>query len=222
MAAAADLAVAVHQEDGKMGFINDSEKQKISDAIRDAEQNTSGELVTVITPASDDYYYIPTLWGAVLALIIPIIIHLSGGISSVEILMIMQMVTFLLLSLLFRYPPLKYRLIPKSVKYARAARFAREQFFAQGLHNTKDRTGVMIFVSVAEHYVEILADKGINDKVDAQYWQVSVEAFIADMKAGKIADGFLRIIKSCGHVLAEQFPVKANDKNELPNHLIEL
>lgn len=205
-----------------MQFVSGQDAERISRAITAVEGRTEGELVTVIAQSSDDYFYIPTLWAAVAAIFFPVLAFFAGGLQPTEFFVAVQLSVFVVLSLLFRIPSLKMFLIPKAVKQGRAARLARQQFFEQGLHMTKDRIGILIFVSVAEHYVEILADQGINEKVDHSYWQGAVEAFVGDVKSGRVVDGFLAAINRCGKVLAEHFPVRDGEKNELPNRLIML
>ncbi len=80
----------------------------------------------------------------------------------------------------------------------------------------------MLFVSVAERYVEIIADAGIDAKVADDAWGGIVEGFVAEVKAGRIADGFISAIEGCGILLAEHFPRAADDVDELPNHLFEI
>jgi putative membrane protein len=203
-------------------LFTDDDKARVSEAIRQAEASTSGELVTVITRASDDYWYIPTLWAALVALLVPAVILLYGTWMDASTLFAIQVVTFLVLALLFRIPPIKLALVPKSIKHLRAARVAREQFFIQGLQNTEGRSSILLFVSVAEHYVEIIADKGINDVVPAGTWENVVNDFITKVKAGQYVEGFLVAIDDCGTILAEHFPGQVDDVNELPDHLVEL
>ena len=205
-----------------MTFLNETEKERLRARIEEAEKQTSGELVTVIAGQSDPYAYIPLLWASVVALsVLPLagLANLQLDLSAISIL---QLATFLVLAFAFRWPPLKMRLIPKAVKLRRAARSAREQFLEQGLHHTENRSGVLIFVSVAERYVEILADKGINDRVDQAQWDAIVADFVKAVKAGEIAQGFEKAVAACGALLAEHFPAKPGDKNELPDHLIEI
>jgi len=203
-------------------LLTDDDKARVSEAIRQAEARTSGELVTVITRASDDYWYIPALWAALVALLIPAVILLYGTWMDASTLFAIQVVTFLVLALLFRIPPIKFTLVPKSIKHLRASRVAREQFFIQGLQNTEGRTSILLFVSVAEQYVEIIADKGINDVVPAGTWENVVNDFITKVKAGQYVEGFLVAIDDCGAILAEHFPAQVDDVNELPDHLVEL
>jgi putative membrane protein len=203
-------------------LLTEADKARVSEAIKLAEASTSGELVTVITQASDDYWYIPTLWAALIALLVPAGIILYGTWMDTSTVFAIQVATFMGLALLFRLPAIKLALVPKPIKRQRASRVAREQFFLQGLQNTEGRTGVLLFVSVAERYVEIIADKGINDVVPAGTWDKVVNDFVSQVKTGRYSDGFLAAVADCGTILAEHFPAQVDDVNELPNHLIEI
>jgi putative membrane protein len=205
-----------------MAFLSDSDKLRIAEAIRKLETKTSGEIVTVIAREADDYYYIPTLWAALSALLWPALVTLSGLQHPLLESYGAQVTLFVIAGLLFRIPALKYRLIPRAVKRQRAARLAREQFLLQNLHHTEGRTGVLLFVSEAEHYVEVIADKGINAAVPAGTWDWVVADFVGQVKAGNIADGFVRAIEGIGKHLVDHFPIAEGDRNELPNHLIEI
>ncbi len=205
-----------------MTFLSADDKSRIRQAIEDVERQTAGELVTVIARQSDDYLYIPTLWAALLALAVPGVIGYLPFDTLHAHSYLSQFIVFIVLAILFQWSPLKLRLIPRYVKVQRARRLAHVQFLAQDLHHTSQRTGILVFVSVAEHYVEIIADKGINDAVAAGTWDKIVNQFVNDVKQGQVAGGFITAIQQCGEVLIQHFPVTAEDKNELPNHLVEL
>ena len=205
-----------------MAFLSQAEKDRIAEAIRAAERKTSGELVTVIAQASDEYRYIPMLWASLVALVLPAVLYFANLGWNLGDVYMAQIGVFVVLALGVQWSPIKMRLIPKSVKHRRASRFAREQFFEHNVHRTRDRTGVLLFVSVAEHYVEIIADAGIDDKVAGDAWQGIVGDFVGAVKAGRIADGFGGAVTACGALLAEHFPRAADDTDELPNHLFEI
>ena len=99
---------------------------------------------------------------------------------------------------------------------------AMRQFFAQGLHKTEHRTGVLIFASAAEHYAEVIADAGINAKVSQEVWDEAVAVLIAGIAAGRRRKASSRRSSKCGAVLAEHFPPGALNRNELPDKLIEI
>lgn len=205
-----------------MAFLSEQEKKRIAEAIRAVEAKTAGELVTVIAQESDPYRFIPMLWAAFLALLVPVLAWLLAVPATVPEVATVQLALFCGLSILGRWRPLKYRLVPRWVKAERAMRRAREQFFEQGVRDTADRTGILIFVSIGERYVEILADSGIDQRVDKAVWQKAVDDFVMRVKAGRVAEGFVAAIEECGAVLAQHFPRKAADVNERADRLVEI
>ena len=205
-----------------MTFLTDAEKEQLRDTIRQAEAKTAGEIVTVIAHASGDYFYYPTLWAALLAILSPLLpIALAVSFAPLGIIEL-QLLVFALLALAFRWPPIKQRLVPRSVKQQYCARRAREQFLAQNLHTTRERTGVLLYVSIAEHHVELLADAGIHAKVPAGTWDQVVSKLTARVKAGQVGAGFIEAVNAVGAQLAAHFPASGVNPNELPDHLIEL
>ncbi len=205
-----------------MAFLNESDRARIAAAVRAAEAKTSGELVTVIARAADPYLHVPLLWAAWAALLAPAVLWLTGAWLSLPVYYAAQLATFVGVFALCQWPPLKLRLVPRRLKRARAARLAREQFFTRGLHRTRERTGVLIFVCVAERYVEIIGDEGIHKRVPGGYWDGIVAQFVQQVRAGRVADGFVSAISACGDQLAAHFPRAADDRNELPDRLIEI
>ena len=232
MGVVASVAVA-RRGAGNVDFLSVEEKAALIARIKHAESRTKGEIVTVIAQQSDGYRYIPILWAALLALSIPgmyyawIFYHSSGwnveqGSAIVKGLYTTQVLVFLGFGMLFQLPAVRLWFIPTYVKQRRAARHAREQFFLQNLHLTEGRTGVLIFVSVAEHYVEIIVDSGIAEVVDNALWDDVVKEFITFIRKGKIAAGFERTVERCREVLWQHFPATDGKPDELPNHLIEV
>ena len=217
-----------------MAFLSNKEKDELVAQIQHAESKTVGEIVTVIARQSDGYRYIPLLWAALVSLSIPGLYFLfqwltnSGwsypGESPLHLsrLYHVQVLVFLGLGTLLQWSPLRVWLVPKSVKLHRARRHAHEQFFLQNLHLTNNNTGVLIFVSVAEHYVEIIVDKAVSEVVDDTVWKNTVDEFIQHVRAGNIARGFSSTVEHCREVLWEHFPADQGRPDELPNHLIEI
>ena len=200
--------------------LTDNEKQTITQAIRDVESGCEAELVTVICQRSDDYYYIPTLWAALVALSFPGILSIVGVSLANEY--IWQVGLFFAIALLFQLTPLKLALVPRYIKYERASRYAHHLFMMKGLHLTEKNTGILLFVSLDEQYAEIIADSGIDSKVSSGQWQSIVDGFIASIKQKEIAEAYLTSIKRCGEILLEHYPAKEKSLNELPDHLIEI
>lgn len=206
-----------------MAFLSDADRSRIEQAVEDAETRTTGEFVAVIAGESDDYLYIPTLIAAGVVFVLSGLALLiwPGGIA-IDHFYAGQVMGFIVLSLAFRWRPLKMRLIPASVRIQRARRHAHQRFLDLGLSSTRNRTGVMLFVSLAERYVEIIADRGIQQHVDNPVWRTIVDAFTSEVRAGRIADGVVKAIEACTAVMAEHHPWHPGDENELPNRVVIL
>jgi len=202
-----------------MALLNKQQLDQLAESVRNVEKVTDAELVTVLARASDDYHYIPTLWAALIALLTPAVMSFSPFWLDWFELVVLQFSIFLLVAVVFRIPMLRYRLVPAKIKKLRAGMMARRMFLEQGLHHTKGETGVLIFVSEAEHYVEVLVDRGISEKIDNQVWQSIVNDFTADVKAGAVQKGFETCIASVAEVVSDVVPA-TEEKNELPDRLI--
>jgi putative membrane protein len=202
-------------------MITESDKTRVSNAIRDAESRTAGEIFCVIARHSSDYRLVPIAWAAAIALFAPLpLIKLTNW--SAEAVYLSQLICFLVTALALSHPKLRFHVVPRRAKHDRAHAEAMRQFIAQGLDKTEHRTGVLIFASAAERYAEIVADAGINEKVQRQVWDNAVNALVAAIKAGRPADGFLAAIEQCGAVLATHFPPGALKRDELPDKLLEI
>lgn len=202
-------------------MISEADRARITDAIRAAEAKTSGEIFCVIARHASDYRLVPLAWAAVLALVVPApLIFLT--LWPALVIYVVQLAAFIAAALVLSLPPIRFRIVPRSAQHARAHAAAMRQFFAHGLHQTENRTGVLIFASAAERYAEIVADAGINAKVSPHVWDEAIAALIAGIKAGRPADGFVAAIERCGAVLAEHFPPGALNRDELPNKLVEI
>ena len=102
-------------------------------------------------------------------------------------------------------------------------RRAHEQFLAKNLQATRERTGVLIYVSAREHMAELIADEGIAAKVAAGAWDGAMARLMDGFKAGRPADGFEEAIGLCGAILAEHFPPREGDNpNELSDSVVVL
>ena len=189
----------------------------IAAAIRAAEQRTSGQIICVLANASSGYAYFPILWSIVLALVLPWpLIYLTPW--SAEWIFLAQLALFVAAGLLFSWTPLRLWLVPRRVQRTRAHRAALEQFFLRRVGRTAKRTGVLIFVSLAEHYARIIADDGIAAKVPQAEWQTAIDALTGHMHDGRVAAGFVAAIERCGTVLAEHAPPDGSP-SELPDRL---
>jgi putative membrane protein len=197
------------------------ERSAIADAISRAESKTSGEIVVVVASASASYFAIGIMWAALLALTVPLpLIWLTK--LPVEHIYLTQLAVFAAGALLIQWEPLRLALVPNGVKRARAHASAVEQFMVQNLHTTRGHTGVLIYVSFAERFAEVIADDGIYKKAPPETWEKVVRELTNRLSRGARTEGLNAAIRVCGEILAAHFPPGRHDTDELPNHLIVL
>src|SRR5215469_13082532 len=192
-------------------MISPADKARIAEAIRAAEAKTSGEIFCVIARHASDYRLVPLAWAAAIALVVP-----------APLIYLVQLLVFIAAALGLSLPAIRFHIVPRRTQHERAHVQAMQQFFAQGLHRTENRTGVLIYAAVAERYAEIVADAGIDTKVTPQVWAAAIAALIEAIKQERAGDGFVAAIEQCGRVLAEHFPPGALKRDELPNRLVEI
>ena len=202
-------------------MIAQADRERIAAAIGAAEAGTSGEIFCVLAHHAGEYRLVPLAWAAAIALLVPApLLHLT--LWPAAVIYLVQLVVFIVLAVVLWQPAIRFRIVPRRAKHARAHAMAMGQFLAQALHQTENRTGVLIFAAVAERYAEVVADAGIYAKVTPAVWDEAVAALIDGMRDGRPGDGFVAAIEQCGAVLAEHFPPGALDRDELPNRLVEI
>jgi putative membrane protein len=219
----------------------DADREKVSAAITAAEANTSGEIVAVATPISDAYHDVALHWAlvplfAVLAWAAwsPTALtwwydFLFGGWSPdptqsqlLTLLMFFAALKFTIALLILKWMPLRLLLTPPATKHRRVRRRAIAIFQAAAAGRTTGKTGILIYLSMAERRAEIVADEAIHKLTDEHAWGEAMHALIADVREGRPGDGIVAAIERVGAVLAEHFPRAADDTNEIPDKLIEL
>jgi putative membrane protein len=229
-------------------MLTDADRAAIEAAVAEAEGRTLGEIYCVLAQEASDYREVPLAWAAAAALLAPALLLLAGievqapelfdtGWTAAQVggvaeaaaraallgAILLQGLLFAAVLLAVSAPPLRRALTPRGLKRDRVRRRAQEVFLTKGLHATRDRTGVLIFVSFRERMAEIIADEGVASKVEPRVWDEAMAALVAGIRRGEPAAGFTAAIRMCGAVLAEHFPPGARDNpNELPDSLVEL
>ena len=221
--------------------LTDADREKVSAAIAAAEANTSGEIVAVATPISDAYHDVALHWAlvplfAVLAwaawsptALIWWYDFLFGGWSPdptqsqlLTLLMFFAALKFTIALLILKWMPLRLLLTPGATKHRRVRRRAIAIFQAAAAGRTTGKTGILIYLSMAERRAEIVADEAILKVTDDHTWGEAMTVLLVDVREGRVGDGMVAAIEQVGVVLAEHFPRSATDTNEIPDKLIEL
>jgi len=201
--------------------LTEADKQRIEAAVAALETRTSAELAVVVAQRSHDYAAYPFVWAAAAALLagtllavilphaLPIeVVLLEGGV-------------FAAVHLALHFTPLGLALTPARVKRTNARRLAAAEFASLVAQRTTDRAGLLLFVSLAEHHVEILADRRIDENVGREQWPTIVERFRA-ASGPSLADRLIAAIDACADILARALPPSPDQRNEIPDALKEL
>ena len=212
-------------------FLNAGERERVSRCVQEVEKSTSGEIVPKVVSASYHYPSATLLGALVLSVVIAAALTAAdsifkpwGTLSLLDLWVFPAVfaVSFLVLHELLRaVPGLKRLFISQADMVEEVGEAALTAFFRHRLAETRDRTGVLIFVSVFERRAAVLADKGINAKVAPETWQQVVDLVLRGIREGRRAEGLCNAVTRCGELIAAQFPVRAGDKDELRNLIVE-
>jgi putative membrane protein len=189
-----------------MHALTPDEHARIHAAKAAVEQRTAAEFAVVVVPVSDRYPFVGLVWAAIAALAVALGVALIGpDIELLEALAI-QVVAMVLFALLLDWMPIRLHLVSRHHKNARARQLAHREFAAHLAGGGEHRNRVLLFVSLGERYVEIIADRGTHKLVPEGTWDRIVAEFLAKVKAGAVSDGILAAIEACGSVLETHHP----------------
>ena len=209
-------------------FLNDADRAAITAAVKAAEEKTSGEIVPMVVSASYDYPMSDLIGGLALALPATLLLTpLIGGwlwIGTWNLWVFLGLFILLFLAcqaLVRRSLMLKRLFISRRELDAEVEEAAVTSFFKKGLYRTRDETGVLIFISLFEHRVWVLADRGINRKVAPGQWDDIVSLIVQGIKQKRGPEAICEAVGNVGTLLAKHFPVQADDRDELVNLIVE-
>lgn len=203
-----------------MSLLSADDEQAVERAIGEIEQRTAGELVVVLVRRSDGYEHyrawyalavtLLVSWGVVLWQPLLPLAYVFGG----------QAVLWSAVYFVAAWSPLLRLLVPARVRHAAVQGRTQQLFIERGLTETRDRSGVLIVISEAEHEVRLLADRGIHERVGEEGWREQLAPLLAAIKRGETAAGLLRALQEIGEILARHFPPRKDDVDELPDAVV--
>lgn len=222
-------------------MLTNEDRKRIAQAVSAAEAASAGEIVTIVTPQSDTYRDVALAWSAAIAFLALAALEFApafylGLIERVlglwahewtpgavlGIALTVAVLKFLGMLLLMAWRPLRLFLTPAPIKSARVHARALTCFRIGAEGRTTGRTGILIYLSMAEHRAEIIADEAIASKVTPEVWGDAMLALLGPIREGRVGDGMVAAIGKVGAVLAEHLPRAADDDNELPDRVIEV
>jgi len=206
-----------------MKYLSESTFKTIADMIEGAESKSSCELLAVFAKRSDDYYYIPMLWAAIAALLLPATAYMLFSLPQPDIatFSFIQLLTFVLFSLFLRLERFRVMVVPKRVMLKRAAQTAQMQFAAHGLNSADAPPAILFFVSFDERYARIITNAKVQ--IEDGVWQGVIDKMVERIKADALDKGMIEAIGQISAVMSGQCPAGSkDDMSRFPDRLIVL
>lgn len=201
-------------------FFTNDEQERIRQAVIAAESKTAGEIVPMLVTSSARYTEVELL-GLIAGLFAGMLAEFFWGDPWGSHYFNLWPVLGALVGFLVGRVSTVKRLLSSQQRIADAVHvLALASFTEHGLHYTKDHTGILLFVSLLEHRVEVLADRGINEKVEPGTWDEVVAMLKTGLQSDAACTSFCNAIERCGALLAAHFPRQPDDRDELSNRLI--
>lgn len=222
-------------------YLNEADHDRITAAVAEAELLSSGEIVTILADRSDGYTDVALAWAAFVGFLalgaLAIAPQFYMGLYDLLIAdwghewtprMILSLalgvvaIKFGAMLLLQLWQPLKFFLIPAPIRTRRVHDRAMRAYRIGAEKRTTGRTGILIYLSMREHRVEILADEAIASKVEPGVWADAINAMLAELRQGRTAEAMVAGVGKVGAILSLHVPRLPGDVNELPDRLIEV
>ncbi|MGU3667601.1 TPM domain-containing protein [Methylobacterium sp. A49B] len=192
---------------------------RLARVVARAEAGTSGEIVVMVCRQAGAYRSVVLLAVLVAALILPWpLIALTAWSAASILLAQAALVAFLLLA--SQQERLRLALVPRSLRRARAREAARRAFWSRGLSRTRARTGVLLYLSLAERHAEIVADLGVLGRIPQEVWDGVLNDLVPALGRGEVEAGLTVAVERVGARLADHLPAGPDDPDELPNRVI--
>ncbi len=217
--------------------LSEADLEAIQQSVQEAEKHTNGEIALAAAPESSDYsffeLFVSVILGAVtFALLLPfygqvvsLIDRQFWHVPSWYIPAFYGTVTFAVIALTFLFaniPAIDRLVVPRAARRKAVYERALRHFVESGVYGTRDHTGILIFISLLEHEVRIVADSGINAKIDQAEWDHIAALVASGLKNGNTAGALSAAVTKCGKLLADHFPAKTENPNELSDGLVLL
>lgn len=204
---------------GRVQVLTPEAQARVVAVIARAEAGTSGEIVVMLSARAGRYRSVVPIAAliAVLAAPWPLIAFTAWSAGGIALVQAGLAATVLALSL---HEPTRLALVPPRLKRARAREAGQHAFWSRGLSRTRGRTGVLLFLALAEHHAEIVTDTGILARIAPEAWNGILADLLTALARGETEAGLVTAVEGIGACLAAAFPAGPDDPDELPNRVI--
>ena len=204
--------------------LDEAKIKSIDTAITAAESKTSGEIVPLVVKSSSALGHVPIITFCAFLIIMHVfqLEHLQRvHIYDTSLWPFVNLILAALLAFVFsKFSLVQRLLVSEQDRITQVKQRAELEFYRLGITETEGATGVLIFVSLLEQRIEVMADKKISNMLPRETWNGVVEQVLAGIRSGDLSKGLCNAIETCGKVLADKFPIQAGDRNELKDHVI--
>lgn len=205
-------------------ILNNEELKQLADVIAQVERKTSGEIrLMVVGRSTHTGHVFPLVFLTLISLVLMIV-----WVERHHLILVTQWWTLpgIFLAVLgvswflARRDGIKRWFTPADDMASQVWNRAELEFHREGMSQTSERTGILLFLSLLEHRAVVLGDRAINEKLNESVWREVIEKILEGPRTGQWAAKLEEALRMCGGLLIEHFPVREGDRNELPNHVI--
>lgn len=202
-------------------LIRTSDLPLIQAAISQAESKTSGEIIPMIVRRSSTIGHVPLTLTFILGTLGMIAGHTFFATTAEWIqLPVIWGASFVLGLIISPLHWIQRWLTPLNDQILQVQRRAELEFYSRKMDHTRDRTAILLFVSLMEHRAVVLADQAIASPLPSETWNEVIDLLLTGIRQKKAAQGFTKAIEKSGLLLATHFPIQSGDKNEIHDKLI--
>ena len=196
-------------------LLSEAEAAQVAASVAAAERSTAGEIVVVVAEQSAAYGVERARACFTFTLVVAVVVY--SFVHAIPPLWVItgQVPVWLLSWWLSGQNGVVRALVPRAVLESSVASRAKQLFVDQGVTETRERSGVLLYFSEAERRVELVADRGIHERVGSEAWQALVAGAALAIRQGNAASGITAAVDAIAVSLAHHFPVRADDENEL-------
>ncbi len=189
-----------------MTKLSHEQRSALHQACEAAEKRTSARLVVVTVPISDRYHLYPLVYGGITAVTVFAILALAFQQMALREAFFITAVIAALVTFALDWMPLRLKLVPRHAKNWECWELAHRSFASRILAQNDRKTGIVLFVSFGERYVEVVTDRDVDLKVPQSTWDAIIKEFTAAAREGHVGEGLTAAVEACTKVLEQHYP----------------
>lgn len=189
-----------------MQKLTDAQRAKLKVALEAAEKRTSARLAVTTVPISDKYKLYPALYGALAAFLMGAVLSLFFPHLPLREAFLIVVVAAGVATFLLDFWPLRLAMVPRHAKLWECWELAHRAFASRVLAQNDRKTGILVFVSLGERYVEVVTDRDVDRHIPQSVWDAIIKDFLAEAKQGRVGEALPKMVEASAGVLAQHYP----------------